>query len=510
MTITGSYSSLGMESPSTVAAILALCILYTAYHVLYNVFFHPLASFPGPLLARSSLLWRIRHSMTGKFHLAIQEQHLKLGPVVRVSPNELSFASVQSWRDIYGHATGGRQIMTKSEFYDMYGSGFDSLCVGSERNPQKHAQMKKSLSAAFSTKALAQQENIVKRCVDEFVQRLGVDGACEKGLNMTKWFEMIAFDILGEMAFGESFHCVENGNIQTLIFESAGKPHFWSEMIVEHLFFVTVLDNLRRYPLIAAIGRKCLPRLTVSVRDRHSGYSREKVARRLNACSGREDFLTNISEKVKTGEVSEEEMTAHASTLVIAGGETVSTFLAAVTYFVLKNPAVYRKLQEEVRGRYKDGDEITAMSAQQLPYLQAVISEGLRIYPPGSQGFPRTCPGTTIDGYWVPQGVEVYTSAWTVTHDERNFRDPYAFKPERWLDPAREDNLEASQPFSLGLRGCLGKNFAMVEINLIMAKLHFAYDLELHDADLNWLEQSQMHVMWRKPAMHIRFRPASM
>lgn len=101
--------------------------------------------------------------------------------------------------------------MTKSEFYDMYGSGFDSLCIGSERDPKKHSQMKKSLSAAFSTKALAQQESIVKRCVDGFVQRLGVDGAREKGLNMTKWFEMIAFDILGEMAFGETFHCVENG-----------------------------------------------------------------------------------------------------------------------------------------------------------------------------------------------------------------------------------------------------------------------------------------------------------
>ena len=101
--------------------------------------------------------------------------------------------------------------MTKSEFYDMYGSGFDSLCIGSERDPRKHAEMKKSLSAAFSTKALVQQESIVRRCVDGFVQRLGADGATEKGLNMTKWFEMIAFDILGEMAFGETFHCVENG-----------------------------------------------------------------------------------------------------------------------------------------------------------------------------------------------------------------------------------------------------------------------------------------------------------
>ncbi len=55
--------------------------------------------------------------------------------------------------------------------------------------------------------------------------------------------------------------------------------------------------------------------------------------------------------------------------------------------------------------RYKSYDEINSASALQLPYLQAVISEGLRIYPPGSQGFPRESPGVMIDGQWVPKGV---------------------------------------------------------------------------------------------------------
>ncbi|ORY66220.1 putative cytochrome P450, partial [Pseudomassariella vexata] len=465
---------------------------------IFNVFFHPLAGFPGPLLARSTLLWRIYHSLSGRFHLAIQEQHKRLGsigPVVRISPNELSFASVQSWKDIYGHATAGKQTMIKSEFYDMYGSGFDSLCVGSERDPRRHTQMKRSLSAAFSTKALAQQESIVQKCVDGFIQRIGTDGNSDNGLNMTKWYEMIAFDILGEMAFGESFHCIKSG-----------KPHFWSDMVVEHLFFITVLDNLRRYPILVAIGKKLLPRLTVQVRDRHSGFSREKVARRIKSESSRHDFLTNIAEKVKAGEVSQEEMTAHASTLVIAGGETVATFLAATTYFLLKNPDAYRKLRDEIRTRYDSLDQITAMTAQRLPYLQAVISEGLRIYPPGSQGFPRVCPGDMIDGHWVPKGTEVYTSAWTVTHDEANFHDPYEFKPERWLEPECLDRFEASQPFSLGPRGCLGKNFAYVEINLILAKMHFAYDLELVSDTFDWLAQSRLHVMWWKPALQIRVK----
>lgn len=101
--------------------------------------------------------------------------------------------------------------MVKSEFYNIYGSGFDSLCIGSERNPQVHSGMRKCLTAAFSTKAIMEQESIVQSCIDQFIDKLGADGTQEKGLNMTKWFEMLAFDILGEMAFGETFHCIQNG-----------------------------------------------------------------------------------------------------------------------------------------------------------------------------------------------------------------------------------------------------------------------------------------------------------
>lgn len=136
------------------------------------------------------------------------------GPVVRISPNELSFASAASWKAIYGHPIVGNPTFPKSEFYDIYGAGYESRCIGSERDPKLHGRMKKSLSAAFSTKALTEQEHIIHKCVNEFVRAIGQKGT-STSLNMTDWFEMISFDILGEMAFGESFHCVENGSHYT-------------------------------------------------------------------------------------------------------------------------------------------------------------------------------------------------------------------------------------------------------------------------------------------------------
>ncbi|KAK1638007.1 putative cytochrome P450 [Colletotrichum phormii] len=471
-------------------------IVASLFSAVHNIYFHPLASVPGPLLARAWLLWRVYHSLGGRFHRVIERNHARYGPVFRVSPNELSFSSVTSWKAIYGYKPAKQASFNKSKFYDIYGAGFGSKCIGSERNPAKHDQMKKSLSAAFSTKALLEQEAIVSEAINLFVDRVGQEGGPGSGgLNMTKWYEMIAFDILGELAFGESFRSIENG-----------RPHFWSEMVENHLYFITVADNMRHYPLLVLLSSLFAPFIK-SISKKHTQLTRDKVNKRLASTSEKKDIFTNLISMVQDGTLPLEEITAHASTLVVAGGETVATCLAATTYELLRNPTVYEKLAEEIRSFFSSYEEIDATSVQRLSYLQATINEGLRIYPPGSQGFPRDCPGAYIDGVWVPQGTEVYTSAWTVTHDEQNFHEPYHFKPERWLNSMCPDLKEASQPFSLGTRACLGRNVAYMELRLILARLLYKYDLKLLDKDLDWEGKSQMHVMWSKPELRVEFAP---
>lgn len=133
---------------------------------------------------------------------------------MRVSPNELSFASAESWKAIYGHSNSERPAPIKAPFYEIFGAGFKTLCIGSERDPKRHGEMRKMLSAAFSQRSLLDQEHIVSEKIDEFVSIIGQKaGPSSNGINMTKWFEMVSFDILGEMAFGESFHSLEAGNV---------------------------------------------------------------------------------------------------------------------------------------------------------------------------------------------------------------------------------------------------------------------------------------------------------
>jgi len=175
----------------------------------------------------------------------------------------------------------------------MYGSGFKTGCIGSERNPQEHAQKKRDLSAAFSTKSLSQQEEIIQRCIDGFITKIGdCSSRSADGINMVKWYEMVAFDAMGEMAFGESFHCIEKGyyfpisknvfqrqkemNTNT-VFVIVEEHHPWMDLILDHMWAITLVDNLRRYALLAVIGKYLAPWLTVSARDKHTKYSRTKV-----------------------------------------------------------------------------------------------------------------------------------------------------------------------------------------------------------------------------------------
>lgn len=107
--------------------------------------------------------------------------------MVRVSPDELSFSSVTSWKSIYGHQSTGRFIMTKSDFHRMSGAGFNTLCIGSERGPRKYSKIKKKLFNVFSTKALVEQEQLVRELIDAFIDRIGKDGGpATKGPNITK------------------------------------------------------------------------------------------------------------------------------------------------------------------------------------------------------------------------------------------------------------------------------------------------------------------------------------
>lgn len=133
--------------------------------------------------------------------------HNQYGSVVRIAPNQLSFCSSSSWKDVHGHKPG-RKPFLKGPWYRPFPQ--DHYNIVSVSNPGHHALMRKSLSHGFSSGALIAQEDRLQYFINKFVDQIDTRFTHTPG-DMTKWYNFVTFDAIGELAFGEAFGCVESG-----------------------------------------------------------------------------------------------------------------------------------------------------------------------------------------------------------------------------------------------------------------------------------------------------------
>ncbi|KAF5009700.1 hypothetical protein FDECE_4109 [Fusarium decemcellulare] len=383
---------------------------------------------------------------------------VSLGDVVRIAPNELSFGTVQAYYDIYGHATKTKKRFIKDAWYDHA----DYPGIVSVRDPAQHARQRKYLSHAFSAKSLRGQEPLIHNFVDMFIgqlRRLGSPNG--SGINIEEALNWLTFDIIGDLTFGESFSAV-----------AEGRTHFWVSLIIDATYFGMLSGLRRRLPIINLYLPFALPKNAGAMHRKHMALTREKMLKRLEmgTSDNREDFFSYLLRR-GGNEVPEPELCQQSNTLIVAGSETTATCLTGIVFCLLSNQRCREKLSNEVRSRFQSDTEITGDATADLKYLSAVIEEGLRIFPPAPFGLPRISPGATIDGHYIPPGVVVSVDHWTTKHDERYWKDAHSFIPERWIGEGFGDVKEASQPFSLGPRACLGINLAYLEMRIILAKM---------------------------------------
>ncbi|RYN20114.1 hypothetical protein AA0112_g10826 [Alternaria arborescens] len=343
--------------------------------------------------------------------------------------------------------------------------------------------MRSYLRDVFSDQYLREQESLISDIIDQFITIIGEKGSSIDGIDIVMWFNLATFDIIGSLAFGESF-----GGI------SSGSEHFWVSIIVKSLRLGALADTFKRFPWIGYFAQTAFSGLLKQlIKDtrKHEQYAMDLIRS-------------------------------------IAGSETTATALACITYHLLKFPEIGLRLQTEIREAFNSYQEINGTSTTSLPCLNAVILEGMRVYPPLPFPLPRVVPqgGDVVDGHFIPEGVSkleavdtaiflsipanykvpqtiVSTNPFAASMSSQNFLNPWKFDPERWLRKDGEDTLGASQPFSLGTRSCLGKSLAWLELRTILAKLYFKYDLKLLDPQLDWHAQSEMHTLWQKPEMRV-------
>lgn len=177
----------------------------------------------------------------------------------------------------------------------------------------------------------------------------------------------------------------------------------------------------------------------------------------------------------------QDEVAGEALLQVIAGSDTSAATIRLVLLQLMSSPPSYRKLQAEIDNAIKSGrisSPIKDSEARQLPYLQAVIKEGLRITPPATGIFSKQVPkgGDVLNGIFVPEGTQIASSSLGLHHSKSIFgEDADLFRPERWIESEGETlaNMLATSDliFHYGKYQCLGKPVALMELNKIFVEV---------------------------------------
>lgn len=202
-------------------------------------------------------------------------------------PNELCFTDPQAWKDIYGHRQGHPQFhkdpIHVGSVQDIPGSTTLTMA-----NDEEHARQRRALSHAFSQKALLEQESIIRGYVDLFIERLQPFAATGKAVNMCDWFNFTTFDVIGDMAFGEPFGCLNAGKLDVFVLvvlvdtdeSGVGKEQEWVRLITETIKAGAFEQSTRRIFQAGSFWQKRLmvfiPKSLRMKRYKHLELSKEK------------------------------------------------------------------------------------------------------------------------------------------------------------------------------------------------------------------------------------------
>jgi cytochrome P450 len=243
-------------------------------------------------------------------------------------------------------------------------------------DPSDHARMRKDVASAFSEKAVRAQEGLIKQYATKLVSFLEqVVSNSKKGavLDITSWINFAAFDCIGDLAFGESFNCLESN-----------KFHPWAFRILATFKAVACAASLRYCPYLDWLLRLAIPKRVWETQKYHFQLAVDKVQRHLGREKERQRpdviGMIKLDENGREG-LTIRELHAHAPLTVIAGSQTIVTVLSGIVNFLVKTPEKLAILTNEVRN-IRNKSEITQLALKDLEYLNSVTKEGLRICMP--------------------------------------------------------------------------------------------------------------------------------
>ncbi|KAF2709865.1 cytochrome P450 [Pleomassaria siparia CBS 279.74] len=432
-------------------------------------------------------MWRI---YVGDMDVVQRRLHTKYGPIVRIAPDEVSTAEPSAIPKIYRN----QRPLTKTDFYPLW-SGTDIskqpdtfTCI----DERVHSNYRRTVNPVYTLSNILKSEDYISNVSRLFVQRLGEFADRNESIDLGKWLQMYAFDVIGEILFGSMFGFLKNSEdhgaliasldvLMPVLCIAAIGPWYMrpfvmcSAIIIPSAFKAAqAVDGIRKAAVEAARKRKT---------DNEAGVEH------------RQDMLQQlfdiVSEKGEKLNFTDKEVTLEAWVAMFAGSDTTAIAFRTTFYQLMKNPKALAKAHAEIDAVAATGSLSSPIkyseTTTKLPYICASIKEAMRLHPSVGLSIQRLAPveGIELAGKLIPGGYRIGINPAVVQYDKTVFGDDAdKFRPERWLvDPDAWKAMDKNMLiFGAGTRTCIGKNISLVEIHTLVPEVLRRFNLKMaHD-----------------------------
>ncbi|KAE8324399.1 cytochrome P450 [Aspergillus sergii] len=432
--------------------------------ILQTAYFSPLRKIPGPWYARltsARLAWA---SFANNRIYYVQSLHDKYGPVVLIGPEEVDIADPVAAKQIHRMGSG----FVKAPFYKLLSPGpVDNIF--NFRDAKLHSTRRKLYAKGFTLNSLRQQwEPTIRNIVTLTVEKIRHD-AQQGGAEILGWWTLMANETVCRLTFNGGHDTVRNGTKDPFVLMLERRMGDLAHLL-QH--FAPPLYYLGRL-----LGHG-VPRLHDIFFSQETMFEAGKhvvaIARGARDAEGdRNLFVKALAAgdmASKIGGLNDTEIITDAGALLLAGSDPTALSLTYLIWCVLNRPKLQAELESEVAGL--QGDTTDAACAD-LPILNAVIHESLRLYGPAPGAMPRSPPpdGATLCGYYIPPSAVVVTQNWSLHGNPKVWKDPHVFDHTRWLPGSSlsEEAKMSFNPFGQGARQCLGIHLGWMQLRLATA-----------------------------------------
>lgn len=353
---------------STVSLVCAVFTLgYLASLIIYRLYFHPLAGYPGPFLAKLTDLYALSISFNRTRSFKHYELIKQYGSPLRIRPNELLFADLKAWTDIYGQHSN--PCAKEPIFYNSFTvTGATNLLNAT--NKSQHARLRRLISHSFSLKGILDSEELLASKVDSFVNNAFGKAEQNTPVDIYQRIHEHYFDIISQLSFGKAF--------DSLTTKTATSYHD-----VDHFIDVVPITSLfpflRKMPLnFIREGYRGVARLENFSRESLTEFLSDFEKQDPDDAQGR--FLKNLTmaTDAETGsKLTLDELVENVIIFLVAGSGTTAV---TTTYFIWeigRRPEIHKKVAEEIRTAFPDPQTFpTYEEASKLVSLSKRLNEG--------------------------------------------------------------------------------------------------------------------------------------